>query len=178
MTAYTEHADALFDPGKPILGSVASETRDNLKSVAEGDVTAPRIRTVAIQAPAAGTAHTILRLVDGNESTSVTSYSGTLRTRGDDPSSVGFTALVAGVITIQAQHSATTPATSTLRLLKNGAVLSTFTTLSTSMVARSVDVTVAVGDAIILQQVTSSGSFPTAWSTIKVLSNNPDFAVC
>ncbi|QDP55383.1 MAG: hypothetical protein Tp176DCM1853251_67 [Prokaryotic dsDNA virus sp.] len=43
MTTYTPHADALFDVGKPILGSTHLEARDNLIAVTEGDATAPKI---------------------------------------------------------------------------------------------------------------------------------------
>lgn len=49
MTAYTTHADALFDPSKPILGSTHLEARDNLISVTEGDSTAPKINLLALQ---------------------------------------------------------------------------------------------------------------------------------
>lgn len=41
MTTYTDHADALFDPGKPILGATGLEARDNAISVAEGGSNAP-----------------------------------------------------------------------------------------------------------------------------------------
>jgi len=43
MTTYTVHADGLFDPAKPILGSTALETRDNLIAAAEGGSGAPKI---------------------------------------------------------------------------------------------------------------------------------------
>lgn len=54
MTAYTTHADSLFDPNKPILGSTHLEARDNLLSVAEGDDTAPKIDLPALERLAAG----------------------------------------------------------------------------------------------------------------------------
>jgi hypothetical protein len=54
MTTYTTHADALFDPGAPILGGVALQSRDNLIAVTEGDATAPSIALRAV-AMAAGT---------------------------------------------------------------------------------------------------------------------------
>lgn len=40
---YTTHADALFDPDKPILGATHLEARDNLIAVAAGDTNAPKI---------------------------------------------------------------------------------------------------------------------------------------
>lgn len=41
MTTYTDHADALFNTGKPILGAVHLEARDNLIATAEGSSDAP-----------------------------------------------------------------------------------------------------------------------------------------
>lgn len=41
MTTYTDHADALFDPGKPILGSTGLESRDNAIAIADGGDNAP-----------------------------------------------------------------------------------------------------------------------------------------
>jgi hypothetical protein len=48
MTTYTPHADALFDPGDPILASVALEARDNLIAVTEGGTSAPKIMSRAL----------------------------------------------------------------------------------------------------------------------------------
>ena len=49
MTVYTVHADALFDPDKPILGSTHLEARDNLLATMEGDTDAPRLQLKGIQ---------------------------------------------------------------------------------------------------------------------------------
>lgn len=49
--SYTDHADSLFDVGKPILGSTHQEARDNLVAVAEADDSgdpAPRIVSRAL----------------------------------------------------------------------------------------------------------------------------------
>mgnify|MGYP003643585845 CR=1 FL=1 len=48
MTTYTTHADALFDPGAPILGGVALQSRDNLIAVTEGGTNAPKILSRAL----------------------------------------------------------------------------------------------------------------------------------
>lgn len=48
MTAFTTLLNALFLPGKPILGSTGSALRDNLLSALEGDPTAPRVQTAAM----------------------------------------------------------------------------------------------------------------------------------
>jgi len=51
---FTTHADALFEANKPILGSVAQETKDNLLSVAGGGVDAPRVVLKAVERLVAG----------------------------------------------------------------------------------------------------------------------------
>ncbi len=43
MTDWTTHADALFDPGAPILGITGLETRDNFLALGEGSTGAPSI---------------------------------------------------------------------------------------------------------------------------------------
>lgn len=52
MTNFTSHPDALFDPNKPILGSVALQSRDNLAATAEGSSGAPRIQDAALSTTA------------------------------------------------------------------------------------------------------------------------------
>lgn len=48
MTNFTSHPDALFDPNKPILGSVALQSRDNLAATTEGSSGAPRIQDASL----------------------------------------------------------------------------------------------------------------------------------
>lgn len=48
MTTYTPHPDGLFDAGKPVLGTVGLQTRDNLLSALEGDPSAPKVEDAAL----------------------------------------------------------------------------------------------------------------------------------
>lgn len=54
MTTYTAHADTIFDPDKPILGSTHLEARDNLIAALEGASGAPRLSVFALENPTAG----------------------------------------------------------------------------------------------------------------------------
>ncbi|MGB1388634.1 MAG: hypothetical protein ACPG61_07080 [Paracoccaceae bacterium] len=54
MTAFTNHLDALFDVGKPILGSTGLEARDNLAAALEGASGAPRLWADASAGAVAG----------------------------------------------------------------------------------------------------------------------------
>lgn len=55
VPVYTEHADALFDADKPILGSTHLEARDNLQSAMGGGSDAPRLALGALHRLTAGT---------------------------------------------------------------------------------------------------------------------------
>ena len=48
MTAFTTLLNALFIPGKPILGSTGSALRDNPLAMFEGDASAPRLQFGAL----------------------------------------------------------------------------------------------------------------------------------
>lgn len=55
MTAYTQHADAIFEPLKPNIGATHQQARDNLIAVLEGDDTAPKATLKMIERLTAGT---------------------------------------------------------------------------------------------------------------------------
>lgn len=51
MAAWTNLLNALFLPGKPILGSTGAALRDNALAIAEGAAGAPRVDPSALKAP-------------------------------------------------------------------------------------------------------------------------------
>lgn len=51
---YTIHPDAMFDPGKPILGSTQAEARDNLIASFAGEPDAPKLSVLALEPLVAG----------------------------------------------------------------------------------------------------------------------------
>lgn len=56
MPAFTTLVNALFLPGKKILGATGMALRDNLLAVIEGDPTAPKVLDAALDTGAATTA--------------------------------------------------------------------------------------------------------------------------
>ena len=46
---FTVHADSLFDPGAPVLGSTHLEARDNLEAALAGEDDAPRASTKMVE---------------------------------------------------------------------------------------------------------------------------------
>ena len=51
---FTVHADALFDPGAPVLGSTHLEARDNLVAAFAGEADAPGLSILALEPLVAG----------------------------------------------------------------------------------------------------------------------------
>ena len=156
MTTYTAHADALFDPDKPILGSTQLEQRDNLIAVAEGGTDAPRIQGLALAGPAdvptitVSAAATVVR--DAPDALGLGYVEGTVSTEGS-AYVVGATFTVsqayAGSLRFYARHFASATGggspTSSMYLRKNGVTISPV--FSTSGGAdRSFDIDVAGGD--------------------------------
>lgn len=182
MTAWTSIPTASLEPNAPARSVDALALRDNPIAIAEGSSGAPKIRTPALNPPVGGGAYTLLRLIGAIEvGCANTSYLSALLNRGAiySDSHIPFVVLVAGVVSVWLEHraSGTALATSYARVLKNGAVVIEWSTTSTTMVARAVDVTAAVGDVIAVQQRTSDGSWQSLWTNVYVASANPDFAV-
>lgn len=148
MTAWTTLINALFLPGKPILGSTGVALRDNLQATTEGATGAPRIIGNAISRPGNGlpvltiAAADTYTLADGSSPTP-----GTLNTTSTTEvaaytwTMTNFT----GTVRVKATHSIS-GGTSTLLLYKNGSLVTSFTT--TTSAGRSVDVTFVANDVI------------------------------
>lgn len=182
MATYTAITDAEIDQDSPITQTLMTKYRDNLTAVIEGDASAPKVRTAALQAPAAGTSYLIMRLQEAEVGTgaTLTSYPTVgLHNRYSANQHLGVTCLVAGTITAYLQHRGITFATSYVRVLKNGSVVTEWSTSSSTYQTRSVNISVAVGDTIIFQNRNASGSENTdsQWRYLRIYSNNPDFAV-
>jgi len=146
--------------------------------MANGDVGAPRIRTAAMQPPTAGATSIIMRLQEAEVTTTEGAYPDAgLHNRHSSEQHLGVTCLVAGTVTVYAEHktSGTTPESS-VRVLKNEVEVVEWTEAFSTFAAKQVDVAVAVGDALILQQRVSGGTDST-WRNLRIYSNTPDMAV-
>ena len=155
--------------------------------IANSAVTNAKIANSAVtnnklQPPTAGTNFLIRRLQEATTAVIFnTSYTDTGFYLGlDTGSHLGVTVLVAGTITAYLQHRRIgTSATSFVRVLKNGAQVAQWSTTSTSLQTRQVNISVAVGDVIIFQNriSTDSGTAGSEWRFLRIYSNNPNFAV-
>jgi hypothetical protein len=182
MTTWTTIPTASLEPGAPARSVDALALRDNPIAIAEGASGAPKVRTPALQPPAGGGTYKLLRLVGAIEvATSNTTYLSPEIHRGAVyvDAHIPFVVLVPGVVSVWLEHRASGAlgATSYARVVKNGVVVTEWSTTSTTMVARAVDVSAAVGDVIAVHQRTSDGSWASYWTNVYVGSANPDFAV-
>ena len=185
--AWTNLLNALFLPGKPILGSTGVALRDNLVSACNGDAGAPRILGGAVARPGTGGGLPVLTVAAadtyevknacGIVSTTVTfgstnSTSSIVMTRHDILS-------YSGSLRFKANLVATGSGTSYLELFRNGTLVSSFSTGSAGTTARSADCTVAPGDYIewrcrnATAASTSACSNPAVWGSDAYVENLP-----
>lgn len=130
--AFTALINALFLPGKPILGSTGLALRDNIAATAEGATGAPRVRVGALQ-----------RLTAGSE----------VRIRNDDPpggasgTALDFALLQYGEcrVTFERRSGGTTI---TLRRYRGGAPVTIYS--GDPETTQTFDVSVQPGDRITL----------------------------
>ena len=143
MTAFTTLLNALFLPGKPILGSTGSALRDNIAASMEGASGATRLHLAALYNPVTGS--TIKLRLDAVQSDSTGTY--------QEVASIGI--IQAGTVNIYLEHRITTSssAESRVRRRRAGSVstIATYSTSSGSLVAENTDVTVIPGDEIIVE---------------------------
>lgn len=187
MTTFTSIPNSSLEPGKPIRSIDGLALRDNPLAIAEGDATAPKIQTAAIQddaitkdklqSPAAGAAYLISRLVISARATE--SFYFPTDQLYSQRESVGVTVLVPGVIRCSFEHRSFSGGGSAVsaRILKNGTQQATWSTSSTSFTTRTLDLTVDVGDLITFQQQGYPEFYVTEWRNVFIYSNNPGMAV-
>lgn len=158
----------------------AAQAEALAEDIAAGVEGAPKIRTVAMQPPAAGST-TIFRLSGTAEIARPTNASAYLDAglpaRHDPAAHWGVHVLVAGTLTVYGQHRAPSSGTAYLRVLKNGTQVQEWSTSSSSWQMRSVDITVDVGDTIVFQQRNSLTAASPSWRNLEVRSATPDMAV-
>lgn len=182
MTTWTTIPNANLDPDAPARSVDALALRDNPIAIAEGATGAPKVRTAALQKPAAGS--TLIALISGIGgtevvATGVTAYPSTgLGKSYDDASHIGFMALFDGTVSLSVDHRLSSAgATAYVRVIKNGVQVTEWSTTSTTFTTRTVDVAVAAGDIVVFQQRSTDGSRASGWKNLTVSSATPDFAV-
>lgn len=185
MTTFTTIPNSSLEPGKPIRSIDGLALRDNPIAMFEGDASAPKLQTPAIQddavtkdklqSPAAGGTYLISRLVI-NEKITAATYPGTDNLY-IQALSLGVTVLVPGVIRCSLDHRAYGLVSVGARILKNGVQQAAWTTTSASFTTRTLDLTVDVGDLIIFQQNSPGEGFEAGWRNVFIYSNNPSMAV-
>ena len=136
------------------------------------------VTNAKLQPPTAGTTYAICQMVGATPVvvSSIATYPDLTAMKSlQSEQHMCVTCLVAGTITITLEHF-TTSGGSFVRAVKNGSLVQEWTTTSSSAVARSIDVSVALGDNIAIQH-RSGASSDSSLQNVLINSNNPSFAV-
>lgn len=160
-----------------VTSSIQTQLDAKIETVTASDITDDAITSAKLESPAAGTTYLIGTVQDTALSTAQNPYASTDSTRQyASDNSITVTVLVPGVITASLEHkSAGTFAYA--RILKNGVAQGSWSTISTTYTARSVDITVAVGDIIMFQQYDATAGGNAWWRNLHIHSNNASMAV-
>jgi hypothetical protein len=146
---WTNIPDTNIEPGKPVRSIDMIAMRDNISALANGDAGAPRIKSRGIVRVLPVTAGSIV--LEGDSI--VRSYS----TSGTWQVAATFSGgnLYIGTVTISAEHASQNMCngnmTVYIRFVKNGVVLATWSTTSTSYTLRQFTTSVAFGDTISIE---------------------------
>lgn len=190
-----------FAFGSTLTSTKMTQMQDNFTAVANGDSGAPNIQTNAIansavteskiatgavtnsklQPPAGGTGYLIFTLQDTQQGTNdgLDAYPDPGRQdRYNAATHLGVTCLVAGTIRAYLEQLESAGHTNNcVRILKNGALVQEWCNPGGAAVARSVDISVSVGDRIVFQNKSGASGFTSLWQNLRIYSNNPNFAV-
>jgi len=186
MATWTTLPDASLEPGKPIRSIDGLALRDNPVAITEGAAGAPRIVGLAAKRFAdfavltvsaadtfsAATGSNPLPLATTTASTTevvayrftINKYTGSLRFRTSQRGGSYTFSGYAGTYTVNT--------TSTLRIFKNGTLISTYTVSGTGGITRTNDIAVVPGDVIEWRHRTNDPSGSVAISSTVVLGSN------
>ena len=173
---WTVVSDAALAVNKPARSADIKAIRDNITALANGDAGAPQIQisalvtgtlpTTSLEAPTAGSTYN-LKTVGGTVVLTTT-------TPQSEAVPIGSaTILIAGSVRATGTISALLT-TGSIRVYKNGALLTTWTTSSGTS---TLDITVAVGDVISFDFYGGSASYDAVASDVKILSSTLSLGV-
>lgn len=156
---WTTISSLLFGVGKPITSAIGLALYENPKAIANGDSGAPRIFGQALARE--GNGLTVLTVTAADTTTltvGIGSVSGTTTnsTATEVVASTYTISLYAGTLRFHASHGSSS-GTATLLLYKNGTLVSSFSTTSAGPVARTVDMSVSVGDVVEWRHIGGGG---------------------
>jgi len=165
--AYTTLGNALFTVGARITSAIGMALRDNPISMFDGDAGAPRLQGLAVARPGDGLAVATVSAADTvDASVGAGGAAGTSSTTSSSLITAYTYTIVTytGSMRFKAAHRQAGGTSSTLEIWKNGASVDSWSTASTSDVARSKDVTVVPGDVITWRH--SAGGGATSYFTL------------
>lgn len=175
MTTYTAIPNTQIEPEAPVTSELMTLLRDNPIAIQEGATGAPKILGLAaatndeveVLTVTAADTYTVGVANDitvGVVQTTSTSYQ-TART-------IDIVA-VTGTVRFYASHRTLSSSyTSSLKVSKNGTLVASWTTTSTTLVERSSDISVVPGDQITWEHAISSSATSSAVSNLSETASN------
>lgn len=161
--------EAMTDPGAPGTADLWKAWWKNPLAMFEGASGAPRLQGLGVARVGDGLAVATVAAAD----TVSTAYgSGGVAGNSSTTSSSLVTAYTYTIVTytgsmrFKAEHRQAAGTSSTLEIFKNGSSVDSWTTASTSDVARSKDVTVVPGDVIAWKHLVLGGGSATSYFTL------------
>jgi hypothetical protein len=150
---YTPILNAEVDAESPVTDLLLTRLRDNPIAIANGNAGAPRVYGLALVPDSKAVADGKVLTVSASDAYRLTVgltrvFGFSAHGTGAEVAAVTITPIfVDGVIRFKASHFTSSPGqTAVISFFKNGVFVSSFTTSSTSPVARTIDSAVAVND--------------------------------
>ena len=178
MTTYNAASvsDAVIAFQKGITLQQGRALRDNPKAVWEGDPSAPGISGLGMARPGHGLATATITAADTYQILYGTVATTTTLSTSSTTEVVASTYVMScytGTARFRCQHYTNDSAhTATLKLYKNGTLVATFTTVSTTPVEKTSDVTFVAGDAVQWRHYIDSGAFVSTASPSSITAND------
>ena len=171
MASWTTQDPNSLLPGEPWTSAKALAAFENPTAIAEGATGAPKIRTVALQPPTAGSTY-IRRMNDFGTG----AFDSTISPQSAKLDEGSIAVLVGGTIRVVSTIATSGTVTFTVSFKKNGTTFASYTTTG----LKFTDVAVGLGDKIEIEisaSTGSGGSNSVTLSDVRIESGSADFAV-
>lgn len=155
MTSYLTITDSEVDPDAPLTSGLGYRWRDNPIASFEGAPGAPRLAIDALENPTLGD---VVRYSDASTYSSGTGFTYVPTWK--------YLFVQTGEVRLTFTQTPAGGSTSDLQLVLNGSVLTTYSTSTTA--ARSIDLTIAKGDTLLIQHRANNASNAASLSLIRL----------
>jgi len=186
---WTVVSDAALAVNKPARSADIKAIRDNITALANGDAGAPQIQISALvtgtlpvtslEAPTAGDTYTLWRgTLSAEEVSTLTATFNDSTITNLNTNEMVARCQLAGVVRFKADlRHFIGGATASIRIVKNGTLVTTKTTTSASYVAQTQDITVAADDVLKFTLTSSNATWPAVMRNVRITSDTQSLGI-